>query len=129
MKNALITLLLISTVYGVQAQNTAESLTLQFFETYKEDPMKALDELFATNIWMSKNQDGIDNLKFKLKENAALIGNYIGYEEIEKTTVGNSLKTIFFIVKYERQPLRFVFRYYKPKDKWQIQNFYFDEEL
>ena len=34
-----------------------------------------------------------------------------------------------FLVKYEREPIRFTFLLYKPKDKWEVLNFSFNENM
>ncbi len=36
---------------------------------------------------------------------------------------------VICLVKYERQPLRFIFKYYKPQNDWRILNFSFDENV
>ncbi len=43
------------------------------------------------------------------------------------------MKVAIYTVKYDRQPLRFVFKYYRPADQWRLQDFRFtdsfDEDL
>jgi len=85
--------------------------------------------MFGTNPWMANNSDGVSNVKFKVRESANLMGEYIGHELISEKTVGTSMKAAIHMVKYERQPLRFVFLFYKPKGGWMIYNFSFDEDL
>jgi hypothetical protein len=36
---------------------------------------------------------------------------------------------ITYIVKYDREPLRFTFFFYKPKDVWRVSNFSYDENI
>ena len=66
---------------------------------------------------MTIDQDGVNN----------------GYELITEKNVGANLKLQSYMVKYDKQPVRFIFIYYRPKDAWKIYTFQFntnmDEEL
>ena len=56
-------------------------------------------------------------------------GDYNGYELITEKGVGSNLKLLSYIVKYDKQPVRFIFIYYKPKDVWKIYTFQFNTNL
>lgn len=43
--------------------------------------------------------------------------------------IGNNLKLISYMLRYDRQPMRFTFVLYKPKNKWQVQNLNWDVDL
>lgn len=122
-----LTLLLLSNL--VQAQNQPDDLVKKFFGTYQKSPDIALDELFKTNQWMLNNSDGLKNLENQLNNTLQLVGDYKGFEKISEIKKGQSIIELTYFVKYERQPLRFVFLYYKPMDQWRINNFYFDDKL
>lgn len=109
---------------------TPEELIEKFFEEYEtKGSNEALDNLYSTNKWVSRNQDAIDNLKSQLTNMQSLIGEYYGYEPITTKSAGKSLVLHSFLVKYDRQPLRFTFEFYKPKDDWTIFGFSYDEDL
>lgn len=91
------------------AQNTETEITVKFFELYKRDPVKAVDYAFSTNKWMERNKDGVDNLKNQLTNTLGLIGDYYGYELITEERVGDNLKYVSYLLRYDRQPLRFTF--------------------
>jgi hypothetical protein len=113
-----------------KAQNTPEEMTDRFFETYSSNPVGAVDYIFSTNRWMTeRNKDGIENVKTQLTNFLGLVGDYYGYEKITEKRVGESLKLVSFMAKYDRQPVRFTFVFYKPQDKWQVQNFQYDDNL
>lgn len=115
---------------SLNAQTTTEEITDEFFKTYTESPLKAIDYIFGTNKWMiERNKDGIENIKTQLTSFLGLVGDYYGYEKITEKSVGASYKLISYMIKYDRQPVRFTFVLYKPKDKWQIQNFQYDDSL
>ena len=114
----------------LKAQTTPEEITTEFFKTYEKSPQKAVDFVFGTNKWMlDRNKDGIENLKTQLTSFLGLVGDYYGYEKIIEKSVGESYKLVSYMIKYDRQPVRFTFVFYKPKDKWQVQNFQYDDNL
>ncbi|OEI78754.1 hypothetical protein [Formosa algae] len=126
-----IILLLISMIFITQlkAQSSEKEITTEFLRIFETEPMKAMDYAFSTNTWMERNIDGIESLKTKFKDILPLIGDYYGYEVITEKSVGNNLKLISFMLKYDRQPVRFTFVLYKPNDKWQVQNLNWDVDI
>lgn len=125
-----ILILAILTTNILKAQSTTEEITMEFFKTYEKLPQKAVDYVFGTNKWMiDRNKDGIENVKSQLTNFLGLVGDYYGYEKITEKSVGQSFKLVSYMIKYDRQPIRFTFVFYKPKDKWQVQNFKFDDSL
>ena len=110
-------------------QSSTQEITENFFSLYAKDPIKAVEYAFSTNKWFDRNQDGVANLKTKLKNTVDLCGEYYGYELLSEKTAGQSIKMITYIVKYDRQPIRFSFFMYKPKDTWKVNNFSYDENI
>lgn len=119
----------LSPTHLLNAQTTTEEITDRFFETYKNSPLEAVDYIFNTNKWMERNQDAIQNVKTQLTSFLGLVGDLYGHERITEKNIGESYKLVSYMVKYDRQPIRFTFIFYKPKDKWQVQNFKFDDSL
>lgn len=110
-------ILLVTTI--AKAQDTTEEITSRFFETYATRPMEAVEYVFSTNRWMiERNKDGIESVKNQLGDFLELVGDYYGFEKITEKRVGESMKLVSFMAKYDRQPIRFTFIFYKPKDKW-----------
>lgn len=120
---------LISLTYCVCAQSSPDKLTTEFFAKYKSDTDSAFNFIFSTNKWMGENKDGTEKVKFQLREFANLMGEYIGYEKLTEQYLGESLNVAVYLVKYERQPLRFIFKYYKAKEEWVLFNLKFDENI
>ena len=113
-----------------KAQSTINEITNEFFKVYEKNPQKAVDYIFSTNNWMSKEKNyDVENVKSQLSNFIGLVGNYYGFEKITEKSLGESLKLVSYIIKYDRQPIRFTFLFYKPKDVWKIQNFKFDDNL
>ncbi|WP_373493617.1 hypothetical protein [Aquiflexum sp.] len=114
----------------LKAQSTVKEITDEFFITYEESPQNAVDFIFSTNKWMmERNKDGIENVKTQLQSFLGLVGDYYGYEKITEKSIGESFKLISYMMRYDRQPVRFTLVFYKPKDKWQVQNFKYDDNL
>lgn len=110
-------------------QSSTKEITDKFFSIYAKDPSKAIEYGFSTNKWMDRKLDAVTDLKNKLKNLIDLCGEYYGYEMLSETTAGENIKMVTFIVKYDREPIRFSFFFYKPKDKWQLNNFSYDEGI
>ncbi len=129
-KNILIiALVTISCLTCIAQAQTPEDITKTFFIKYEKDNMEALSYLFKSNKWMMESKDQIDNLKNKLNETVQLLGEYYGYEHIRSTSIGDNYKLFTYLVKYDRQPLRFSILLYKPNNEWRLQNFSFDDDL
>ena len=132
MKTILITLLIIIAGLSniVHAQSTINEITVKFFTLYETSPKDAVNYAFGTNKWiLDRKKDDIANVNTQLTSIIGLIGDYYGYEKIAEKSVGYSYVLISYLVRYDRQPLRFSFVFYKPNDKWQVQNFQFDDAM
>jgi hypothetical protein len=118
----------------VQAQEQMPTnISKKFFEVYAAKPMDAIDYIFSGMTLNKQVKDDITAIKKNLKVTIDQGGAYNGYELITEKSVGSTLKLMSYMAKYDRQPVRFIFIYYKPKDVWKIYTFQFntnlDEEL
>jgi hypothetical protein len=111
------------------AQNDPQKIIDEFFSLYKKNPNGAVDYIFSTNKWMNDSKDQIENVKFKLNGTLKLLGDYAGYNLITKKVVGDQLILYTYIIKYDRQPLRFSLLFYKPSNEWRLHNFSYDDSL
>jgi hypothetical protein len=112
------------------SQDDPQKIIDKFFVLYSANKTaEAIDYLFATNKWMDGSKDQIENTKFKLSGTLKVIGEYSGYAVISKKTVGEHLTLYTFLIKYDRQPLRFTMLFYKPKNEWRLQNFSYDDKI
>lgn len=111
-------------------QSNPDELITTFFKEYAKSPVKAVENLYATSVWTSRNKDGIETIKNEIaKLNVDFVGKYYGYEPIIKKQFSESFLLSSYMVKYDRQPLRFTFELYKPNDKWVLFSFKFDTDL
>lgn len=126
-----ITIILVSFSFIGLGQNTPEEIVSKFFTEYKNDgSSKALDNLYANNQWMNRATDAIANLKQQLKTlNEDYVGKYYGYELIVEKRLSNSFILMSYLVKFDRQPIRFTFQFYKPDNEWRTHSFKYDGSI
>ena len=112
------------------SQDTPEILVANFFKAYPQGPAKAVEKLYNTNPWVSRNMDAVEGLKNEInKLTPEYVGKYYGYELIVKRQIATSFILQSYLVRYDRQPLRFTFEFYKANDKWFLYAFKFDTNL
>jgi len=130
LKSILVIPLLFFTYLG-NAQTSPKEMADIFFKDYKNNGASiALDNLYSTNKWMDRATDAIANLKSQLEGlNEDYVGKYYGYELIVEKHLAESYVLLSYLVKYDRQPIRFTFQFYKPKDMWVIYSFKFDGNI
>jgi hypothetical protein len=131
MKKFLLAILLFVVYSPTNGQQSPEELVTRFFNTFEtQGSSKALDELYANNIWINKSSDAITQLKSQVNElNEDFVGKYNGYEKLLEKRLSSCYLIVSYMVKYERQPIRFTFEFYKPKDKWVTHSFSFDGNI
>lgn len=126
----LVCLFFASATFSISAQEKAEDVTNEFFNLYENKSSdEAVDYVFATNKWLNSDKTTIDGIKAQLKKGISIIGQYYGYELIEKKDLGGNYVMLSYMLRYDRQPIKFMFILYKPNQKWQIQNLKFDDRL
>lgn len=99
----------------------------KFFNTYRSDNNAALDYIFSTNRWINKTD--VASVKDKLNSLISQLGRYQGEELVTKKRIGKNYVLYLYMIKYDRQPIKFLLTFYKAKDFWQLQNFEFDPDL
>ncbi|RAJ13023.1 hypothetical protein [Olleya aquimaris] len=126
-----VTLILFSFSLITFGQNKPEEIVTNFFNEYKNDgASKAIDNLYSTNKWMARATDAITKLKQQLSAlNEDFVGQYYGYELIVEKKLSDSFILMSYLVKYDRQPIRFTFQFYKPENQWRIHSFKYDSNI
>ncbi len=113
----------------VQAQDYENIVSTFFQELSTKGAVHAVDNLYATNRWISSQSDAVINLKNQLGSVGNLVGDYHGVEKIAEFQVGTRFVYLSYMALYDRQPLRFIFEFYKPTDAWRVFSFSFDDDL
>ncbi|WP_452231243.1 MULTISPECIES: hypothetical protein [unclassified Lacinutrix] len=117
--------------FSTVAQGDPTEVVELFFKEFKEKGSSvAIDNLYKPNKWISKSADAIIQLKSQLQGlNEDYVGKYYGKELILEKKLADSYILMSYLVKYDRQPIRFTFQFYKPNDTWMIHSFKFDGNL
>lgn len=126
----LLFILLISTSGHIFAQSDPQNLLDIFFKTYEKDAGKAVKDLYSTNIWTDRIKDDIDKIVGTVNGfTESYMGKYNGYEIITTKKFSESFILYSYIVKYDRQPIRFIFKFYKPSNKWILYSYAIDDSF
>ena len=89
-----------------------------------------MDNLYKNNKWINRATDAITNLKQQLEAlNEDYVGKYYGYELITEKKLSDSFILMSYLVKYDRQPIRFTFQFYKPNNEWITFSFKYDGNI
>ena len=112
-------------------QQSPKEIVEQFFNEFEtKGSSVALDNLYKPNKWMARNADAISQLKSQIEGlNEDYVGKYYGYEFLLEKQLADSYILMSYLVKYDRQPIRFTFQFYKPNKEWVIQSFIFDGDM
>ncbi len=121
---------LIGISVNMDAQKTPQNLIDDFFSTYENDPGMAIRNIYKTNVWMIRIQDDIDQVVNTVNGfTIDYMGEYYGYELITTKKFSESFELYSYLVKYDRQPIRYIFKFYKPKDSWVLYAFKLDDSI
>ena len=124
-----ITLLSISIKSQTDSLNSPEKISEHFFMLFETNTDNAVDFIFSTNKWFNPTtMPQLTDIKGKIAK-LYYLGTFRGFELASKKVLSPSLVLITYIVKYDRQPIKIEFYYYKPEQRWQIQTFRFEEDL
>lgn len=112
------------------AQSDPKELISTFFTTYEKNPGKAVKDLYATNPWTKSIEQTIEKIVDNVNGfTIELMGEYHGYERITSKQLADVYVVYSYLIKYDRQPVRFIFHFYKPNHKWMIYSFSVDDDL
>ena len=101
------------------SQDLPDEMIKSFFTEYSKNPAKAVEKIYQTSTWTSRLKDGIEDMKNEVgKYTVDYMGEYYGNELITKKQLSNTFVLYSYLLKYDRQPIRFIFKLYKPNDKW-----------
>ena len=121
----LITLITILISFSLSAQSIPEQMIEDFFSDYQSKGVgQAIDNIYGSNPWINSQTDAIINLKNKMSDlTEEYIGKFHGRDLITKKEFSDKYVIYTYLVRYDRQPVRFTFEFYKPSNEWRIHSF------
>ncbi|MEM8585061.1 MAG: hypothetical protein AAGF87_12360 [Bacteroidota bacterium] len=114
------------------AQETPEGIIDSFFAVLDDQGTQvALDYLYGSNPWFNTSAEQIINLKNQMStlDDKSYIGECHGYDLIAEEGLSDRLVLYSYLVRYDRQPIRFTFQFYKPNQEWRMHSFKYDDNL
>lgn len=122
--------LVLSLASNASFADAYSSIPEKFFGYIKQGKTtEAIDFVYGTNKWISKDSDQVINLKNQLAQLNKLVGSYVFNELIVEEKAGTRYVHLIYLVGYERQPLRFELKLYKPDNEWRFHGVSFDTNL
>ena len=101
-----------------------------FFSKLKAGKVtEAVEYIYADNPWISKDSDAVQNLKNQMASLDKLVGKYNSHEKLVEKVVADRYAYLYYFVAYDRQPLSFIFEFYRPQDDWMTFSFSFDTDI
>ncbi|RKX19308.1 MAG: hypothetical protein DRP35_07925 [Candidatus Zixiibacteriota bacterium] len=112
------------------SQTDCDSIPEKFFQIFEQKGSDAaIDYIYSTNKFIQANIQASLKVKTELKKIALLVGQYHGHELINKKNISKSYVQLYYLAKFDRQPLKFIFVLYKPDKIWQLQKLKFDDKV
>lgn len=126
-----LTLSLILFCSKTYAQISPKGTAEKFFKEYQTLGVnKSIDNLYASNRWMELSAEAVSGLKTQLDGlTLDFVGKFYGFELIKEQKIGENYIFLTYLGRFDRQPIRFDFEFYKPNNAWQIHSFSFDDKF
>jgi hypothetical protein len=125
---AIVFLLLVFCHEGYSQQNPPD-LIKKFFDTYQKDSDKAIDDIYTTNPWTSEISEAIADMKKTVRSYPETMGKFYGTDLITLQKCTERFHLYVYMARYDRQPMRVIFEFYKPDEKWIIYSLNFDSGI
>jgi hypothetical protein len=116
--------------YAGFSQISPEKVVEEFWNNYEtKTASEALDQLYKGSPWIERAKSDIEDLKTKFEGLPNIVGKYHGREMLVKKTLANCYVSFVYMVKYDRQPMRVQFNFYKPDREWKLHGFIYDFDM
>ncbi len=116
--------------FTINAQDTPEQIINGFFLKYEQDSLStAIDYIFSVNRIANITTAQIESLKIQLIGTHEALGKLYGKKLMVTKNIDDTLILYSYLVKYNVQPIRFNFIFYKPDQQWRLQTFWYEDNL
>jgi hypothetical protein len=101
-----------------------------FFDALRQGKSgEGLSKLYGTSPWLDNIEEQLTSLQEQLSALPGRVGAYVTHELLAEREIADRLVYLGYFVVFERQPLRFEFQFYRPKDEWVLYGFSLDDAL
>lgn len=90
---------------------------------------EAIDGLYGETPLAAEIGDQLDELKAQLAEIPGVVGEYLGQERIGVQPLGERFVYAWHVAYFEKRPFQMHFSFYKPRERWLIFQFAFDQGI
>jgi len=111
------------------AQANPDEIIKKFFVDFSIDSDKAISDIYATNPNINGITDAINNMKKIARSYPSQLGKNHGYELITQQKCTDNFILYAYFVKYDLQPMKFTFEFYKPNNTWNLYSLNFDSTI
>jgi hypothetical protein len=92
--------------------------------------IKGLELLRPYNIFPKEEFDGmLANTEAQLPAMRQRFGPSIGWDFVTVEKVGETLRQFVYLQKFERHVMVWRFIFYRPRDQWMLNTFYYDDRV
>jgi hypothetical protein len=90
---------------------------------------KAVDQLYEGYPYLSTIADQVNQLKTNFASLTEAVGEFRGQQRLAVERLSDRFVYVWYLAYFDRQPIQFHFSFYKPKDRWQIYQFSYDQSV
>lgn len=94
------------------------------------DMMKGIEYLRPYNVHTKAEFDNsLEQIKAQLPDMRKRFGLAIGFDFVTVEKIGDCLRQFVYLQKFEKHVLIWRFIFYRPRDQWLLNTFYFDDKV
>jgi len=102
----------------------------RFFELVQDgETDDAVAFLYSSNPWMARSADAVEQVRSRLGDLPGVVGQLRHRELLQRKELGTRFVYLSYLAAYDRQPIRFIFEFYKADEAWMTFGFSFDQDL
>ena len=121
----------VQAVESLSSKEAAQSLAQDVMESVSNDQFKeGLSKLLPyTVVPVAEFDVQMGQLEMQIPAIAQRFGKSIGYDFVAEKQLGKSLMQYVYLQKFEKHVMVWRFIFYKPKEKWLLNTWYFNDQV